>query len=124
MGWLDRIFGQEKAAAAPAAPAATPSAPTSAPTQTAAPAPETIPPERVGLNGEYDQSGLAKRVAQAFDRDPNVGDIETLWVAQTGSTIVLKGTAPNEQELQTMVAIARTINGATDVDTSQVTIGG
>ncbi|MBD2120654.1 BON domain-containing protein [Trichocoleus sp. FACHB-262] len=123
MGWLDRIFGQDKAAAAPAAPAATPSAPTSAPTQTAAPVPETIPPERIGLNGEYDQSGLAKRVAQAFDRDPNVGDIETLWVAQTGSTIVLKGTAPNEQELQTMVAIARTINGATDVDTSQVTIG-
>ncbi|MEP0871488.1 BON domain-containing protein [Trichocoleus desertorum AS-A10] len=121
MGWLDRIFGQEKAAAVPAA---TPSAPTSAPTQTAAPAPETIPPERIGLNGEYDQSGLAKRVAQAFDRNPNVGDIETLWVAQTGSTIVLKGTAPNEQELQTMVAIARTINGATDVDTSQVTIGG
>ncbi|MBD1863252.1 MULTISPECIES: BON domain-containing protein [Trichocoleus] len=124
MGWLDRIFGKEKAAAAPAAPATTPSAPTSAPTQTAASAPETIPPERVGLNGEYDQSGLAKRVAQAFDRDPNVGDIETLWVAQTGSTVVLKGTAPNEQELQTMVAIARTINGATDVDTSQVTIGG
>ena len=123
MGWLDRIFGQEKAAAAPAAPATTPSAPTSAPTQTAGPAPETIPPERIGLNGEYDQSGLAKRVAQAFDRDPNVGDIETLWVAQTGSTVVLKGQAPNEQELQTMVAIARTINGATDVDTSQVTIG-
>lgn len=119
MGWLDRIFGQEKAAAAPAAP----STPTEAPLQATAPAPETIPPERVGLNGEYDQSGLAKRVAQAFDRDPNVADIETLWVAQTGSTIVLKGKAPNEQELQTMVAIARGINGATQVDTSQVTIG-
>nr|WP_290225778.1 BON domain-containing protein [Trichocoleus desertorum] len=120
MGWLDRIFGQEKAVTAPAA---TPSTPTEAPPQATAPAPETIPPERVGLNGEYDQSGLAKRVAQAFDRDPNVGDIETLWVAQTGSTVVLKGKAPNEPELQTMVAIARGINGATEVDTSQVTIG-
>lgn len=123
MGWLDRIFGQEKVDAAPAAPTATPSAPSAAPTQADIPAPATIPPERVGLNGEYDQSGLAKRVAQAFDRDPNVGDIETLWVAQTGSTVVLKGKAPNAQELQTMVAIARSINGATNVDTSQVTIG-
>jgi hypothetical protein len=26
----------------------------------------TIPPERVGLSGEYDYSGLAKRVAAAF----------------------------------------------------------
>ena len=123
MGWLDRIFGQDKANAAPAAPTATSSAPTAAPAPATAPASETSPPERVGLNGEYDQSGLAKRVAQAFDRDPNVGDIETLWVAQTGSTVVLKGKAPNEQELQTMVAIARSIDGATNVDTSQVTIG-
>jgi len=31
----------------------------------------------MGLSGEYDQSGLAKRVALAFD-DPQLDDIDTL----------------------------------------------
>jgi osmotically-inducible protein OsmY len=111
MGWLDRIFGKKAADPAPAPVGA-------------APAPgEAIPPERVGLNGEYDQSGLAKRVAQAFDQDPTLDDIETLWVAQTSGTVVLKGKVPSQVILDKTVSIAREVNGATSVDTSQVTIG-
>jgi len=68
MGWLDRLFGQH-------------SAPSTASTATATSATGTIPPERIGLNGEYDQSGLAKRVAKAFDDDPGIDDHGTLWVA-------------------------------------------
>ena len=114
MGWLDRIFGK-KGAEAPAA---------STPASTPAPAPgQPIPSERVGLNGEYDQSGLAKRVAQAFDQDPTLDDIETLWVAQTGGTVVLKGKVPSQTLLDKTASIARGVNGATSVDTSQVTIG-
>ncbi len=109
MGWLDRIFG--KKAAEPA------------PTDTN-PAPgQPIPPERIGLNGEYDQSGLAKRVAQAFDVDPTLDDIETLWVAQLGTTVVLKGKVPSQALLDQTIAIARGVNGAANVDSSQVTIG-
>jgi osmotically-inducible protein OsmY len=109
MGWLQRMLGQE----------------TSAPPQTA-PAPasgETIPPERLGLNGEYDQSGLAKRVAQAFDNDSTLNDVETLWVAQTGSTVILKGKVPNQEILNKMLSIGKSVEGATSVDTSQVTMG-
>ncbi|TAF02224.1 MAG: BON domain-containing protein, partial [Oscillatoriales cyanobacterium] len=76
-----------------------------------------------GLNGEYDQSGLAKRVAQAFDANPDVADIETVYVAQHGTTVVLKGTVPSQEIVTKLVTIAKSINGATGVETNQVTVG-
>ena len=102
MGFLQRLFGLEKpknpeqaiqGTPAPQAPQQA-SAPQQAPTAT-----ESIPPERVGLNGEYDQSGLAKRVALAFDQDPQIDDIDTIYVAQTGGTVVLKGKVPSQDIL-------------------------
>ncbi|MFB2938139.1 BON domain-containing protein [Aerosakkonemataceae cyanobacterium BLCC-F154] len=113
MGWFDRIFGFGKPDNAQTNPE-----PTGTDDQGNA-----IPPERVGLNGEYDQSGLAKRVALAFDEDPSLDDISTLWVAQTGGTVVLKGSVPSEDILNKVVSIAGGINGATSVDTDQVTVG-
>jgi osmotically-inducible protein OsmY len=110
MGWLDRLFGKnpEPEQTAPAESFSTGDA---------------IPPERVGLNGEYDQSGLAKRVAKAFDNDATLDDVGTLWVAQTSSTVVLKGKVPNKSYLDKAVAIARSVNGATSVDAAQVEVG-
>ncbi|MFB2837703.1 BON domain-containing protein [Floridanema evergladense] len=107
MGWLQRLFGMEKPADAQTNPA---------------PTEGNIDPERVGLNGEYDESGLAKRVALAFDEDPSLGDIETLWVAQTGGTVVLKGKVPSQNILNKAVSIAGGISGATSVDTDQVEV--
>jgi osmotically-inducible protein OsmY len=112
MSWLKRLFGQEKPQDAQVNP--TPAAPTAGQ--------EAIAPERVGLNGEYDQSGLAKRVALAFDQDPELDDVDTLWVAQLGTTVVLKGKVPNQQILTKMVSVARGVNGATEVTTDQVTV--
>jgi osmotically-inducible protein OsmY len=112
MGWLDRLFGHHDAQApAQGQPQATP-----------ATAQATIPPERVGLNGEYDQSGLAKRVAKAFD-EAKLQDHQTVWIAQTGTTVVLKGKCPDQDLLNKMVAIAKTVKGAGAVETNQVTIG-
>jgi osmotically-inducible protein OsmY len=122
MGWLKRLFGMEKPQNAQVNPPVA-----SAPATTEAPAAtgteQTVPPERVGLNGEYDQSGLAKRVALAFDQDPDLADEERLWVAQTGGTVVLKGEVPDQATLDKMVSIARSVNGATSVQTDQVTVG-
>lgn len=122
MGWLKRLFGLEKPqntqSASSQAPAYSPQPAAQAPAAT-----ESIPPERMGLSGEYDQSGLAKRVALAFDEDPQLDDIDTLYVAQTGSVVVLKGRAPSQEILNKMISAARGVNGATDVDTDQVTIG-
>ncbi len=112
MGWLSRLFpGNKKAPTPPkVAGAKTPEG-------------ETIAPERVGLNGEYDQSGLAKRVAAAFDNDAQLDDIPTLYVAQTGGTVVLKGQVPSADALNRAISIAERVEGATDVDASQVTTG-
>jgi osmotically-inducible protein OsmY len=117
MGWLQRIFGGNKDAAATEAVAQ------NAPTEEASTeAPAEIPAERVGLNGEYDQSGLAKRVAAAFDQDSSVADIETVWVAQTGGTVVLKGEAPSQEQLNRLIEIANEQSGAEAVNAEQVTI--
>jgi osmotically-inducible protein OsmY len=77
----------------------------------------------MGLNGEYDQSGLAKRVAQAFDANPDVADIDTVYVAQLGTTVVLKGTVPSQEIVNRLVTIAKGVKGATGVETNQVTVG-
>jgi len=111
MGWLQRMFGAE-------APESVPEISLDA----AAGDAEAIPPERVGLNGEYDQSGLAKRVALAFDQDSSLEDIHTLWVAQTGATVVLKGKVPSQEILDQVVAIANGVSGAEGVTTDEVTI--
>ena len=114
MGWLKRLFGREK----PKNPKEAISA-----SKRAKSGGEDIPIERVGLDGEYDQSGLAKRVALAFDEDPDLDDEDKLWVAQTGSTVVLKGTVSSQATLNKMVSVAKDVKGATAVDTDQVSVG-
>jgi osmotically-inducible protein OsmY len=125
MGWLQRLFGMEKPQNPEQAISGQPvaQAPMNAPTASAPAATEQIPPERVGLNGEYDQSGLAKRVALAFDQDSQVANVDSVYVAQTGGTVVLKGKAPSQEVLNRLVQIANSVNGATAVNVDQVEIG-
>jgi osmotically-inducible protein OsmY len=114
MGFFKKMFGMEKPENAEVNPAP------------AAADPETggeIAPERLGVNGEYDQSGLAKRVALAFDGDSDVMDVDTLWVAQTGGSVVLKGSVASQEILDKMVELASGVSGTTDVSVDQVTIG-
>ncbi|QYO62694.1 BON domain-containing protein [Leptolyngbya sp. 7M] len=108
MGFLNRIFGKKKEEV-PATPPA--------------PSDPGIPAAKVGLNGEFDESGLAKRVALAFDNDAELEPLDNLWVAQLSSKVVLKGKVPNQQLLDKAVRVASSVNGATEVDTSQVTVG-
>lgn len=126
MGWLKRLFGLEKPENQQNVEAPAYQAPVAAPQAQAQPvaaSTQTIPPERMGLNGEYDQSGLAKRVAQAFDANPDVADIDTVYVAQLGTTVVLKGTVSDQEIVNKLVTIAKGVNGATGVETNQVTVG-
>lgn len=123
MGWLKRLFGMEKPQQAQVNPSPVQAASPQPAAQASSAASESIPPERLGLSGEYDQSGLAKRVALAFDENSALDDIDTLYVAQTGSTVVLKGKVPDQEILNKMISVARGVSGATSVETNQVTIG-
>jgi len=77
-------------------------------------------PRADGLSGEYDQSGLAKRVALAFE-DPQLDDIDSL--RRSNRQCCGGNRAPSQEILNTMISVARGVNGATDVDTDQVAIG-
>lgn len=133
MGFLKRIFKQDKPAGASTKAGRRPGAKKSAPKAAAAPtaaapanapaAEDDIPLCKIGLTGEFDESGLAKRVTLAFDEDSQLDDVETLWVAQLSSKVVLKGKVPSQAILDKMVAVAKDVEGATAVDTSQVEIG-
>ena len=114
MGWFKRLFGMEK----PEEQAQ----PMAEVVQQAAEA-QSIAPAKVGPDGNFDQSGLAKRVALAFDGDSEVADIDTVWVAQLSGTVVLKGQVPSQEVLDKLVAIASAEEGATGVQTDEVTVG-
>lgn len=114
MGFLQKLFGLEKPEDAQVNPEPV--------AQEDSSTGETVPPERAGLNGEYDQSGLAKRVALAFDEEEQFDDLDSLYVAQTGSTVVLKGEVPSQEILDQLVQIAHGVSGATDVNTDGVTV--
>jgi len=124
MGWLQKLFGQKKPDNASVNPT-----PQVADSTLAAAEGLTenapIPPERVGLSGEYDQSGLAKRVCLAFDENSELAPYseDTVWVAQTGGTVVLKGKVPSQDVLNKMVNVASSVSGATSVNTDQVSVG-
>ncbi|MCC0176424.1 hypothetical protein I4641_05460 [Waterburya agarophytonicola K14] len=107
MGFLGKLFGkkeEDKAAAAGNVSVA------------AAAKDNDIAPEKVGLDGQFDESGLAKRVAKALD-DANISDSVGLWVAQTGSTVVLKYNPDAEGVLAQAEKVAQGVDGATDVQT-------
>jgi hypothetical protein len=80
------------------------------------------PPEFMGLEGEYDTCGLAKRVAIALDQTPEIDDIETLSIVQAGSTIRLMGDAPNQETLERMVEAIAKVDGTKAVDTHKVKV--
>ncbi len=131
MGWLSRIFPGSKPAddsskyltIGPTFKMKAAEAAIESGAVVETPTGEEIPAAKVGLNGEFDESGLAKRVVHAFDLDAELDDIETLWVAQLSSKVVLKGKVPTQAALDKAVSIAMTVPGATSVDTSEVTIG-
>lgn len=77
----------------------------------------TIPPERIGLSGEYDYQGLSKRVALAFRQRFIAAEIANLKIRQRGSVVVLTGRVFNQALLERLVCVALQVEGATDVET-------
>ncbi|MEP0912820.1 hypothetical protein NDI45_18065 [Leptolyngbya sp. GB1-A1] len=78
------------------------------------------PPECMGIEGEYDQQGLAKRVAIAFDRVAELADIDTVTIVQDGSTIILVGTVLDRAVIDRLHQVASQVDGTKQVDVTQV----
>ena len=105
MGFLGKLFGKKEEDKAKAAPKIN-----VAQAATAA----SIPPAKVGIDGLFDESGLAKRVALALDQ-ANISDSVGLWVAQTGSIVVLKYNPDAAGVLEQAKQVAMKVEGATEV---------
>lgn len=80
----------------------------------------SIPPERVGLNGEYDHSGLAKRVLQELRQRFQAKHLEQLRVTQRGTVVVLSGRIGDRQILEQIATAALGVMGALTVETHGV----
>ena len=80
----------------------------------------TSPPERIGLSGEYDYNGLAKRVMHCFRQQ--VGDeVSQLKVRQRGCVVILTGVIPSRRLLTRLVTLATKVEGAALVELYRVT---
>lgn len=107
MGFLGKLFGKDEEKKAKSTPKV----------EVAKAAKEnSIPPEKVGLDGKFDESGLAKRVAKALD-DAGISDDVGLWVAQKGSTVVLKYNDDAKSILNRAEQIAKGVDGADACET-------
>jgi hypothetical protein len=107
------------AAAAPPAAAFTSAQPTAAPpTQQK----ETVPPERIGTDGKFNQNGLAQRVLVAYKQDLSLANL-SLYVAQAGGKVVIKGQVPSPDLRDRAVQLAQRERGCTEVDASQIQVG-
>lgn len=82
----------------------------------------TIPPERVGLYGEYDHSGLAKRVRLAFEQQFESDEIRNLLISQRGAVVILMGEVSSQRLLNKLVLAAMNVNGAVAIEVNGVSI--
>ena len=70
-----------------------------------------IPPERVGLDGEYDHAGLANRVKSAL-KLKWAFDMQDLRVSQRGQVVILSGQVESLELLQEMIDRSLQVEGA------------
>ncbi|HIK54249.1 MAG TPA: hypothetical protein IGS37_03685 [Synechococcales cyanobacterium M55_K2018_004] len=75
-----------------------------------------IPPERVGLFGEYDHNGLAKRVRQTLERHLTPEEVKALKITQRGGVVVLVSQSRNHQFLNRVVQLVLPVEGVTGIE--------
>ncbi|QKD83412.1 phospholipid-binding protein [Thermoleptolyngbya sichuanensis A183] len=83
---------------------------------------KTIPPERVGIDGQYDYNGLANRVTQALEQQFSYEELQHLTVRQRGTVVMLSGKLSSQHLLQKIRCASLNVSGATDVEIHGVDI--
>lgn len=74
-----------------------------------------IPPERIGINGEYDHDGLSKRVRLLLS-EQLTNSVETLRISQRGRVVVIFGPWVTEEMAQRIINLCLQVEGATSVE--------
>jgi hypothetical protein len=77
---------------------------------------ESIPPERIGLSGEYDHYGLAKRVKLALQQEVGNELVDRLQITQRGRVVIIVGAIASPQITAQIEEIALSIEGAAFVE--------
>jgi hypothetical protein len=83
-----------------------------------------IPPERVGLHGEYDHYGLAKRVQRRFNERLGGSAIAQVEIDQRGAAVVISGKVAHPSIIEHLIEIAMEVEGATHVEVRDMQIHG
>lgn len=83
---------------------------------------ETIPPERMGLNGEYDYYGLAKRVCHAFGQRFGEASLGSWAIAQRGGIVTVRGHITSVYLLYQFIELALRTEGTVGVEVNGNTI--
>lgn len=81
-----------------------------------------IPPERVGLNGEYDYYGLVKRIKTSFHNQVGRDAVKQITIKQRGSAVILSGQIDTLDLLDQLVDLALHTEGATHVEVHDVQV--
>lgn len=81
-----------------------------------------IPPERVGLAGEYDYYGLTKRIQAGFHSQAGRAAVRQLTVKQRGSAVILSGHVESLDLLSQLVDLALSTEGTTHVEVHDVEV--
>lgn len=76
----------------------------------------SIPPERVGLNGEYDHYGLAKRVEVALQQCLGQKVVASLKISQRGQVVIFSGRSISSSVAQQLETVALSTEGAAFVE--------
>jgi hypothetical protein len=82
----------------------------------------TIPPERVGLRGEYDYYGLTKRVRLKLEQQFSPDQIENLQIGQRGAIVLLEGEVNGQRLLKDLITASMSVSGAVGVEVNGVTV--
>lgn len=83
---------------------------------------KTIPPERIGLSGEYDHKGLAKRVTLAVNENFDPTELGNIRIKQRGAVVILIGKIPSQRTLIKLVNVVMAVNGAVDVEINGISV--
>jgi hypothetical protein len=75
-----------------------------------------IPPERVGLDGEYDHSGLAKRVQQTLRQALGDEFVAQLEIAQRGKVVIVRGNGLESWLVRQVTRLTLEVEGADFVE--------